>query len=450
MIGNDLTKGNVTKTLLKFTVPFLVANVLHTLYGIVDMYIVGQFADATQLSAVSVSSGLMMMINCLLIGFGTGGTVVVGQLMGSHQQKDTDETVSTIFCVFPAIAIILAVICMSFRHQILGLMNAPAESYAGAEAYFRICLFGTIFTGLFCAISAVLRGMGDSKGPTVFITISCLCNIVGDFFCVGVLKMGAAGAALATAASQGISVAAGYIYLRRHNFPFDFRPKSFRFHKDKFANLMRVGIPTALQETMSNISFLVLEAIINSMGYIASASAGVSDRVFNVAIMPSLAFTAAISAMVAQNTGAGEFERGRKCLRIGTALAFGVAAVILLVMILFPAQLIGCFTDDPAVIASGVEYMTFYKFDCLLCSVAFCVNGYINGTGHTRYTMIVNLVASFAVRLPIIWGISRMPWASLYYIGLGFPSASLVQLVIGLAFVFFAKSQREQMKRLRH
>ena len=449
MIGNDLTKGDVTKTLLRFTVPFLVANVLHTLYGIVDMYIVGRYADATQLSAVAISSGIMMLLNGLLMGFGTGGTVAVGQMMGSHRQKDVDETISTIFSIFPIAAVAIAVICFLLRAPILHLLNAPEESFPGADAYFRICLYGMIFTGFYCAIAAVLRGLGDSKGPTIFIAIACLCNIAGDALCVGVFKLGAAGAALATTVSQGISVLTGYIYLRRHNFPFDFRPRSFRIYKDKLRMLLRVGIPTALQETLTSISFLVLEGIINSMGYIASAAAGVSDRVFNVSIMPAVAFASAISAMVAQNTGAGEFARGRKCLRVGTAMGFGIAAVIFAVMALFPSQLIGCFSKDDAVIRTGVEYMTFYKFDCLLCSVAFCVNGYINGTGHTRYTMIVNLIASFAVRLPLIWFISRMPGASLYHIGLGLPSASIVQLIIGMAFVLFAKSEREQMQKLR-
>lgn len=448
MIGNDLTKGRVTQTLLRFTVPFLIANVLHTLYGIVDMYVVGQFADATQLSAVAISSGVMMLLNGLLMGFGTGGTVTVGQMYGSHREKDVKETVSTIFCLFPLIAVILLVLGFIFLPLMLNLLNAPAESYDSAKAYLSICLIGLIFTGFFCGISAVLRGMGDSKGPTIFISISCVCNIVGDIFCVGVLKMGAAGAALATTISQGISVGTGYIYLRRHNFPFDFRPKSFKIYKNKLGMLFRVGIPTALQETMTSISFLVLEAIINSMGYIASASAGVCDRVFNVSIMPAISFAAAISAMVAQNTGAGEYKRARKCLFSGSMIGVAVAAVIFAVMALFPAALIGCFTNDEAVIRSGVDYMTFYKFDCLLCSAAFCVNGYINGTGHTRYTMIVNLVASFAVRLPVVWFISRMAGAGLLQIGLGLPSASVIQLVVGLAFVFFAKSEREQKQKL--
>ena len=446
-IGTDLTKGSVAKTLVRFTLPFLIANVLHTLYGIVDMYIVGQYADATQLSAVAISAGVMMFTNCILMGFGTGGTVAVGQMSGARREKDLNETISTIFCVIPLIGLLLLVIFMLLRHPLLHMLNAPAESYDSAAAYLEICFIGLIFTGFFSAIAAVLRGMGDSKGPTIFIAISCVANIIGDYVCVKILQMGAAGAALATTVSQGLSVLLGYIYLRRHHFPFDFRPSSFRLYKDKLKMLLRLSIPTAFQEAMTALSFLVMEAIINSMGYIASAAAGVTDRVFNVSIMPAGAFAAAISAMVAQNTGAGEYARGRKSLRIGLAMGFVVAVLILLVMILFPAQLIGCFSKDPEVVKNGVEYMTFYKYDCLICSLAFCINGYINGTGHTRMTMIVNLVSSLLVRLPAVWLLSRIAGATLYHIGIGFPTASLVQLVIGLWFIFFAKSEKEAKKR---
>jgi len=443
MIGTDLTQGNVTKTLVKFTVPYLLANILHTLYGIVDMYIVGQFADATQLSAVSIGAGVMMLTNCLLMGFGTGGTVAVGQMAGSRKEKDLNEVISTIFCLIPLVSVVIMAISLVLRHPILHALNAPAESYDSAAAYLTICLIGLIFTGFFSSIAAVLRGMGDSKGPTVFISISCVANIIGDYICVKTLGMGAAGAALATSASQGLSVLLGYIYLRRRNFPFDFRPSSFKMYKDKMSMLLRLSIPIAFQEAMTSLSFLVLEAIINSMGYIASAAAGVADRVFNVSIMPASSFAAAISAMVAQNTGAGEYERGRKCLRVGITFGFTIAALILIVMALFPAQIIGCFTRDPDVIKNGVDYMTFYKYDCLLFSLAFCVNGYINGTGHTRMTMIVNVISSLCVRLPAVWLLSRIAGATLWHIGIGFPTASLVQLLIGLRFIFFSKSEKE-------
>ena len=445
-LGNDLTKGSVAKTLVRFTVPFLLSNVLHTLYSIVDMYIVGQYADATQISAVSIGAAVMLLVNGLIMGLGTGSTVLVGQTIGSRREIDEKETISTVFAVFPLFALILLALGQILAPTLLRLLNTPPEAWDGAMGYLRVCFIGLIFTGFFFAIASVLRAMGDSKGPMIFIAISCVCNIFGDILCVGVLHMGAPGAALATSASQGLSVLIGYFYLRRRNFPFDFRPKSFRIYGTRLRALLRIGGPTALQETMTNISFLALEAIINKMGYIATAAVGVCDRVFNVAIIPGIAFSSAISAMVAQNTGAGEYRRGRECLRTGLMIALAIAALIFAALALFPAAIIGSFTKDASVVSAGVDYMTFFKFDCMLFTLAFCVNGYINGTGHTRYTMIVNLIASFAVRLPLIWYISRMPGASLYRISFGLPSASLVQFLVGLAFLIFAKSEREHRR----
>lgn len=442
-MGNDLTRGSVTKTLLRFTLPFLVANVLHTLYGIVDMYIVGQFADATQLSAVSIGAAVMMMVNGLVMGLGTGGTVLVGQMIGSRRETDKQETISTVFSVFPLFALLLMALGQIFAPGMLRLLNTPPEAWDGAMSYLRICLLGLIFTGLFFAIASVLRASGDSKGPTIFIGISCVCNILGDILCVGTLHMGAAGAALATSVSQGLSVLFGYIYLRRNHFPFDFKPRSFRIYPQKGKMLLRIGLPTALQETMTSISFLVLEAIINSMGYIATAAVGVCDRVFNVSIIPGIAFASAISAMVAQNTGAKQYQRARQCLRTGMLFSFGISILIFAVLAIFPQAIIGSFTRDQAVVQSGVDYMSFFKYDCMLCAVAFCVNGYINGTGHTRYTMVVNLVASFCVRLPLIWLLSRLPNTSLKLISIGLPSASLIQFLVGILFVLFARSERE-------
>lgn len=445
-VGNDLTKGSVAKTLVRFTVPFLLSNVLHTLYSLVDMRIVGRYADATQMSAVSIGAAVMMLVNGFIMGLGTGSTVLVGHAIGSKRETDEKETIATVFAVFPLIALALLVIGQLVLPMLLRLLNTPPEAWDGAIAYLRICFIGLIFTGFFFAIASVLRAMGDSKGPMIFIAISCVCNIFGDLICVRGLHMGAAGAALATSASQGLSVLIGYFYLRRRSFPFDFKPKSYRIYGSRLKAFVRIGAPTALQETMTNISFLVLEAIINTMGYIATAAVGVCDRVFNVAIIPGIAFSSAISAMVAQNTGAGEYRRGRECLRVGLLIALAISVVIFAVLALFPAAIIGIFTKDAAVVSSGVDYMTFFKFDCMLFTLAFCVNGYINGTGHTRYTMIVNLIASFAVRLPLIWYISRLPGTTLYHISFGLPSASLVQFLVGLAFLFFAKSEREQRR----
>lgn len=443
MLGNDLTKGPITKTLLKFTAPFLLANLLQTLYGIVDMFIVGRFADSAELSAVSIGSLLMMMVNFMIMGLGTGGTVLIGQMLGARREKDMKDTISTVFCVLPIASVIVMAVFMVLRMPILRLIQTPEESMAGAEAYLRICLIGLVFTGMYNAIACVLRGMGESKLPTVFVAISCVLNIIGDIFCVGILEMGAGGAAFATTVSQGMSVVIGYFYLRRSKFPFDFKPSSFRINKRRAVELLSIGLPAAAQETLVSLSFVVLEAIINRMGYIATAAAGVDDRIFNMAVIPAMAFSAAIAAMVAQNTGAGLPERSRKCLATGTLFSFVISLVIFVVMAVIPELVIGAFTPDKLVVAAGVEYMVFCKYEYLVCAVSFCVNGYINGIGHTRFTMISNILSSIVIRLPLVYFLSTLEGATLYEIGFALPIASGVQMLIGIGFLLFAKSERE-------
>lgn len=448
-MANDLTKGSVTKTLLRFTIPFLIANVLHSVYGVVDMYIVGKYSTSAALSAVSVGSGLMLFFNLMLVGFGNGVTILVGQMTGGRREKDLRETLSTVFCLFPLIGLVIAVPCLIFGSEILRALNAPQDSFANALDYFRICLLGLIFNSVYTCIAGALRGMGDSSGPTIFVACACVFNIIADFILVAWLQMGAAGAAIATSLAQGLSAGVGLVYLKRKDFPLALTRGGLRIYGDKLKLYFSVGGPTALQETMTNVSFLVLEAVINRFGLYASAAAGVCDRLFSIAIIPSLAFSSAIAAMVAQNTGAGEYQRGRKCLRVGLVYSVALSAVIFAVFLLFPREIISLFSRDADIVANGVAYMHYYKVDMLCCALLFCLAGYINGTGHTRYTMVMNLLSSFAIRLPMICLIGTLAGATLREVGFAVPAATLVQVLIGVAFLFFAKSEREQRKALR-
>jgi len=446
-MGNDLTKGPIAKTLIRFTTPYLIANLLNTLYGIVDMFIVGRFASSMELGAVSIGAMIMMMVNFLLMGLATGGTVLVGNYIGAKREKDVRETTATLFCLLPLVSIVLMVAFYLCRVPLLKLIHTPAESFDGAEAYLSICLVGLLFTGFYNAISSVFRGMGESKTPMIFVGISCVLNIFGDILCVAVLGMGAAGAALATTVSQAIAVVIGYVYIkRRGNFPFDFRPSSFRIFKDKAKRVLELGVPAAAQETLISLSFIVLEAIINRMGYIATAAAGVDDRIFNIAVIPATAFSGAIAAMVAQNDGAGMPERSHRCLMVGAAYSGVIGVIIFAVMAVIPELVIGLFTPDKQVVDAGVQYMTFCKYEYIICAVAFCINGYINGVGRTRYTMTINIISSIAIRLPLVYAMSLIPGATLVHVGFGLPVASFVQLVLAIGFLLFARGEREYRK----
>lgn len=447
-MGNDLTRGPIARTLLRFTAPYLIANLLNTIYGIVDMFIVGRFASSIELSAVSIGALLMMMVNFLLMGLATGGTVLVGNFVGAKREKDVRETTATLFCLLPIASLALMAVFYIFRVPLLTLIQTPEESFEGAEAYLSICLVGLIFTGFYNAISSVFRGMGESKTPMIFVGISCVLNIFGDILCVAVFNMGAAGAALATTVSQAIAVIMGYIYIkRRGNFPFDFRPASFRLYKDKVKRILALGLPAAAQETLISLSFVVLEAIINGMGYVATAAAGVDDRIFNMAVIPATAFSGAIAAMVAQNEGAGLPERSHRSLMVGGTISGVIGVLTFAVMALIPGLVIGLFTPDKQVVDAGVEYMVFCKYEYIVCAVAFCINGYINGVGRTRYTMVINILSSVVIRLPLVYLMSLIPGATLWHIGIALPIASLVQLLLAAGFMVFARSEREYRRR---
>lgn len=442
-MGNDLTRGPVARTLLRFTAPYLIGNLLNTLYGIVDMFIVGRFASSMALSSVSIGALVMMMINFLLMGLGTGGTVLVGNFVGAKKDKDMKEAVATVFCLLPLAAIIIMAIIMCLRVPLLNLINTPEESFRGAKAYITICLVGMVFTGFYNAISGVFRGMGESKTPMIFVGISCVLNVFGDIICVAGLGMGAAGAALATTVSQAFSVIIAFIYIKRKgSFPFDFRPSSFRIYKDKAKRILSLGLPAAGQEVMVNISFVVLESIVNTLGYVSTAAAGVADRIFGIAVIPAGAFFGAVSAMVAQNEGAGQPRRSHQCLKVGVLVSGALGMLLCAIVWLFPAAVLSIFSPDKEVIAAGVEYMTFFKFDFLFFAFAFPICGYINGMGHTRYTLLVNVVSAIAVRLPLVYYISTIPGATLWHIGISLPAASLVQLLLASGYMLLHKDER--------
>jgi len=281
--------------------------------------------------------------------------------------------------------------------------------------------------------------MGDSKNPLLFVLIACICNIIGDVVLVAGFNMGAEGAAIATTASQGVSMILGIVYLKKKDFFFDFKPRSFTLKKNQSIALLKVGVPIALQEGLVMLSFVFLEAIINKMGYIATAAAGVADRVFMVAVIPSTAFCSAISSMVAQNIGAGLTDRARKCLRIGLVISFAIGALIFIAMALVPGAAISIFTPDGDVIETAVEYLRSYKYEFLLCSLVFCLNGFINGTGHTRFTLYNNIASTFAVRVPLVYVFSRIAGATLFHIGIALPLASAVQLLAAALYVRFGR-----------
>lgn len=433
----DLTKGPIAPLLIKFAIPFMLASFLQATYGAADMIIVGQFTDAAGLSAVSIGTQFMFLVNSVIIGMSMGGTILIGRYFGAGNEEGISETIATMFTVFALIGTVLTVVMLFTVSPIVALLQTPPEAVAQTESYIYISVLGILFIFAYNALSAMLRGFGDSKSPLIFVAIACVINVIGDLILVGVFELGAAGAALATVVSQGLSAYIAIIYLKKQGFQnFDFKLQSFRIHGEKLKNLLLLGLPMAIQMSLVTISFMFIMATVNQMGgVIASAAIGVTGKLNGFTMLPPIAFSAAISAMVAQNMGAGQPVRARKCLHVGiiVSLVFGIISYAALSF--YPEFIVSVFTRDKPVIEATSLYLKSFSIDCILVCFVFCLNGFFNGCGHTTFSMVNSILASFLIRVPATWYISKIPEVTLFEIGFAAPMASFVSIIIGLIYL---------------
>ncbi|MBQ9031760.1 MAG: MATE family efflux transporter [Parasporobacterium sp.] len=441
---NNLTQGSVFRKLWVFTLPFIGANLLQTLYGMVDLYIVGRYAETSDVAAVSISGTVIATFLMILIGLSVGATVLIGQRFGAGEQQSLGPVSATAFTLSLIFGGGLMIIVAALTVPVLHWINTPEEAMGGAISYMLICSIGYIFQSVFNMLSGILRGMGDSKSPLLFVGVSTVVNIIGDVILIGLCGLGAAGAAIATMLAQLLCMVFGILYVRRKGFPFDFHLRSLRLMKEHALPLLKIGIPVALQEFLVMFSFIIIEGIINSLGLNASAAAGILDKIFLFATIPTYAFNSSISAMVAQNVGARQNGRAVRCLWYGSLLSELFAVVFFLLGLFIPGELTGIFTRDSAVISEGISYFAGYKYEYLLCSLAFCVNGFINGTGHTRLTLINNVVSTYVVRIPACLIVSTVIGAGLFGIGYALPIASLIQAIVGFVFFFSGRWKNAQ------
>ncbi len=447
----DFTQGPIAKSMVSFSMPFLLSNILQALYGAVDMLVVGNYSSpdpvisAHILSGVNIGSQITHLVAMMVSGLTVSGTVMVGQYVGARKQKDASQTIGTMFSLMAIVGAALMAVMMLFSDAILHLLDTPPEAFEHAKTYLMICLAGTLFIFGYNAVSSIQRGLGDSVRPLIFVGIACLVNVVLDLWLVKGLGMGAAGAAWATVAAQAISLILAALYLARNKFIFDFKPRSFRISKEKMGLMVRLGIPSSVQSIIVNISFLVMTALVNGIGgATASAAVGVVGKFNSFAILPAVAMSSSVSAFAAQNIGAGLYDRAKKSVTVGLGLAMAVSVAVFAAVQLFPGEIIGVFSPNEDVIKSGVEYMRTFSFDYLLVPIQFCFNGLIMGAGHTRFTLISSALSSLLLRIPvaILFG-SALSWG-LIGVGLAGPAASLAGVLLSCWFVFTGRWKKDQ------
>lgn len=448
----DLTKGSVTKQLILFSLPFMLSNLIQALYNIADIYIVQWAIGDSGSSAVGNGGQLTLLVTNFIVGFAIGGTILISQYFGAGKHKDVHETISTLFTMFIYAAIIFTVLFVLLARPLLTVLKVNPDAFEYAWQYTVICMCGNIFIFGYNAISAVLRGMGDTKRPLIFVTVACFINIILDILFVKFLGLGVAGSALATVIAQASSLIFSVIYLKKSKFVFDFKPKSFIIHKDKLVKIIRIGLPTSIQNSAVTLSFLTITSVINSFGTTASAAAQLCGKFNGIAILPSIAMSASVSSMSGQNIGAGKLDRAKKCMLVGLAVAVPIGTLLCIASRVFAPEIMYLLSSgDASVINEGVVYMRAMCLDYVSASVMFCFVGLINGSGHTKITLLLNLLSAFIIRAPLAFITARVLNLGMAGVGYCAPAASAVVGIIAFLYICSGKwkTPPKSMKNIR-
>jgi len=431
---DDFTQGGILLPLVRFSVPIFFAVFLQAMYGAADLLIVGRFTNSAGVSAVATGSQCMQTITGIITGLTTGVTVYISKKLGEKHYGEASGAIGTAVWMFAFIGIVITVFILLFTKKLALIMNIPEEAFSGMTSYVRICSLGTIFIVAYNLIGGIMRGLGNSKLPLLFVFVACIANIIGDTVLVGVFSMGPAGAAIATVAAQGISVAFALFTIKRRGLGITISAKDFAFSKKYMSALLHLGVPLALQDALVNVSFLMLTAIVNSLGVIFSAAVGVGEKVVIFIMLIPISYMSSVSAIVARNIGAGKPDRAKKCLytAMGTSIIFGV--LMASVSFFRGDVLAGIFSNDSEVVAACALYMRSYAIDCLLVSFLFCFVGYFNGCGKTIFVLVQSIASSFLIRIPFSYLMSKRPSPNLFMIGLASPLSTVAALAACIVY----------------
>lgn len=437
----DLTTGSVPKLLLKFAFPLFLSNALQAIYNIVDMIVVGQYLGGAGMSAVSTGGDILHLLTFIAMGFSSAGQVLIAQDVGAKNFDRVKKTIGTMFTFLLIASVSIALICLVIRKPMLGWLNTPQEAYDYTMDYTVTCIGGLVFIYGYNIVSAILRGMGDSKRPFVFVVIAAVLNLILDIVFVVYLDMKVFGAALATVIGQAVSVIISLIYLykKRESFCFDFKIKSFAIDKGAFKRIVALGVPMAIQSAAVSLSKIVLMSWINMFGVVYSAMAGIYNKVGVMIAVVSNSFTTAGSSMIGQNLGAGRTDRVPSILKTVTVCGMVITALLSAVMLIFPNQVYAAFTNDANVLAvAGIlTFPIILNFiGAATRSVSFSL---INGSGNTKLNLAVAIIDGIISRvgLAALFGFAMgMDCLGFWY---GDAFAGFVPIIIGLCFLVSGK-----------
>ena len=437
----NLTSGSVLNNILYFSLPYLLSYFLQTLYGMADLFIIGQFDGVAGTTAVSIGSQIMHMLTVMIVGLAMGATVNIGHAVGAGDRKRASLVIGNTATLFMAVSIPLTILLICLVQPIVAVMSTPAEAVSGTEAYLTICFAGIPFITAYNVISSVFRGLGDSKSPMYFIAVACVANIILDLVFMGVMDMGPAGAALGTTLSQTISVAVALTAIVKRRL-ISISRSDFRPCREHIRRILNIGVPVALQDGFIQIAFIVITIIANQRGLNDAAAVGIVEKIIGFIFLVPSSMLSTVSAVCAQNIGAGKLDRAAKTLRYAIFIAAGFGLVVSVLIQFIAEPVVGLFSSDAAVITMGGQYFRGYIADCMFAGIHFCFSGYFCAYGKSGISFLHNFLSVLLARVPGAYLASKMFADTLLPMGLAAVAGSILSVIIcTIAFVWIRKRE---------
>lgn len=436
----NLTTGSVLRNVLYFSLPYLLSYFLQTLYGMADLFIIGQFEGAASTTAVSVGSQVMHMITVMIVGLAMGSTVSIGRPIGAGEHKRATAVIGNTVTLFMALSVVLMAILLVFVRPIVSIMSTPAEAVSGTTAYLTICFIGIPCITAYNIISSIFRGLGDSKSPMYFIAVACVANIILDYLFIGLMGMGPAGAALGTTLSQAISVVVSLFVILRQQTGIQLRRSDLKLKRPVMRQILKIGLPVALQDGFVQIAFIVITIIANQRGLNDAAAVGIVEKVISFLFLVPSSMLSTVSALGAQNIGAGKHDRTVLTLRYAILITAGFGLFISIVMQWIAEPVVGLFTADPLVITAGGQYIRGYIWDCLFAGIHFSFSGYFCAYGRSEISFLHNICAILIMRIPGVYLMSTLFPDTLFPMGLATVGGSILSIIICVvAFIYLKR-----------
>ena len=441
----NLTTGSVFRNVVRFSLPYLLAYFLQTLYGMADLFIVGQYEGVAATTAVSIGSQVMHMLTVMLVGLAMGTTVSIARAVGAGDRVAVSRATGNTVTLFAVVSLVLTAVLLLLVRPITAVMSTPAEAVNGTAAYLTICFCGIPFITAYNILSSIFRGMGDSKSPMYFVAVACAANIALDYLFMGALRMGPAGAALGTTLSQALSVLIALLAIRKKRM-ISLQKADLRPQKAVMGQILRIGLPVLAQDGLVQIGFLIITIIANQRGLTDAAAVGIVEKFISFVFLVPSSLLSTVSALAAQNLGADKPERARQTLWDSIGLAFGFGVVVAIAIQFCAAGVVGLFTPDAATIVAGANYLRGYIFDCMFAGIHFCFSGYFCARGKSGLSFLHSILAIVLIRVPGAYLMSRLFPQTLLPMGLATAAGSLFSAIL-CTLLYLGLTRRDKASR---